>query len=158
MAKKIALEWSGNSSALDNARAQLPTLADDYFRAGKKLLGGKHSAKTMHKLRLRTKHFRYTLELFREVYGKSLETRLERLKPLQDALGDLNDCATALDLLGDHAPKVRAYLKKRSKEKMAEFEDYWRGTFDAPGQSEAWADYLGKNEHYAQHARRTGAP
>ncbi|MCU1259109.1 MAG: hypothetical protein JWO80_1994 [Bryobacterales bacterium] len=145
MAKKIALEWSENAGALDNARAQLPMLAGDYFRAGRKLLGGKHSAKTMHKLRLRTKHFRYTLELFREVYGKSLEKRLELLKPLQDALGDLNDCATTLDLLGDHAPRVRSYLKKRSKEKIAKFEDYWRGTFDAPGQSEAWADYLGTN-------------
>lgn len=48
-----------------------------------------------HRLRIRLKHLRYTLELLAEPYEAELEAarRLEILKRLQDALGDLNDAA-----------------------------------------------------------------
>jgi CHAD domain-containing protein len=143
MAKRISIAWDAKADARVNARRHLPGLAEEYFRVGRKAVGGTHGAKAMHKLRLRTKHFRYTLELFRDVYGAGLEKRLEMLKPVQDALGDLNDCASARELLGNGARKMNAYLKEREQEKMAEFEAYWRGVFDAPGESEEWMKYLG---------------
>jgi CHAD domain-containing protein len=142
MQKKLKVEWNPEATAQVNARTHLPLLAEDYFRAGRALLGGKHPAKVMHKLRLRTKHFRYTLELFRDVYGKGMEKRLELLKPLQDLLGDLNDCVTARGLLDGEDPTIKSYLKKRTKRKISEFEQHWREVFDAPGQSEAWLEYL----------------
>ena len=136
------IHWNEAGTAPANARTHLPALAEDYFRAGRKLIGGKHPPGVMHKFRLKTKHFRYTLELFREIYGPGLERRLELLKPVQDALGDLNDCVTAQDLPGGDTPEIVAYLDKRIKKKIAEFEEYWTGTFDAPGQLAGWLNYL----------------
>jgi CHAD domain-containing protein len=106
------------------------------------MAGGKHPANAMHTFRPRTKHFRYTLELFREVYGARTDERLEILKPVRDALGDLNDCAGARELPGNGSRKMRAYLKKRARKKIAEFEECWRGAFDAPGPSKDWLKYL----------------
>lgn len=139
---KPKLQWDPVATAPANARANLPVLAGGYFAAGRKLLKGKHSHKVMHKFRLRTKHFRYTLELFRDVYGPGLEKRLALLKPVQDALGELNDCATAAKLPGVDDPEVAAFLEKRMKKKIAQFASYWRETFDAPGAEEAWISYL----------------
>lgn len=142
MGKNLRIAWDEDANARSNARTHLPILAEQYFRAGREMLEGKHSHKAMHKFRLRTKHFRYTLELFRSVYGATLEKRLEMLKPVQDALGDLNDCASARELLGKHSRKTHAFLKKRAKKKIAEFKDCWRDAFDAPGQGEDWLKYL----------------
>lgn len=141
MARPKHIEWNPSSSARLNAHTHLPKLAKQFFRAGREIVQGKHPPDAMHKFRLRTKHLRYTLELFREIYGPAVDSRLELLKPIQDALGDLNDCATARELLGGSS-EIRAYLKKRAKNKVADFGNYWRETFDAPGQRREWLDYL----------------
>ena len=46
----------------------------------------------MHKFRLRTKRFRYTLEMFKDLYGPGMLKRIESLKQVQTYLGDINDC------------------------------------------------------------------
>src|SRR5262249_39212787 len=109
MPKKQQPLWKASKSALQNAKLVLPGLAAKYLKASRKLASGKAPAKAFHKFRLRTKRFRYTLELFRPCYGPSLEPRLNALRQVQRHLGEINDYSTALRLIGGNG-------KRRSKE------------------------------------------
>ncbi len=142
-------EWDNAATAASNAQRILPWLLNRYVEQGRKLLTKKQNAAGLHRFRLKTKRLRYTLELFREVYGSSLERWLELLRPLQAALGDINDCDATLKFVEMHLhgdrKKLRPFLEKRAAKKIAEFEEYWRTTFDAPGQHKAWVDYLSRS-------------
>lgn len=50
----------------------------------------------LHRLRIQLKHFRYTLEYFESVLGRSTETFIPEIINLQDQLGDLHDADFAL--------------------------------------------------------------
>jgi CHAD domain-containing protein len=62
-------------------------------KLGKKL-GSKSGADDLHRLRIRTKRFRYALEFFAEPYP-ALEPAAKAAKALQDVLGALQDARTA---------------------------------------------------------------
>ncbi len=148
MAKRI--RWNATETAAVNAHLALPVLAEQYFESGRKLLRKKSTNRSLHRFRLKTKQFRYTLELFRDAYGASLERRLDLLRPLQSALGDINDCAATMDLLKNRPGKewnvVKSFLEKRAAKKTAEFERLWWNNFDAPGESKAWVDMLARHQ------------
>ncbi len=72
-----------------------------------------------------------------------MEGKLGRLKPVQDALGDVNDCV-ATRAVFDPGKKFERFLKKRADKKAAKFYDVWTGQFDAAGEEEAWIEYLAK--------------
>lgn len=129
-----------------NARAELPRLAEAYFAAGRKLLARKPSGKALHKFRLETKRFRYTLELFRSCYGPGLDARLARLGDVQTYLGDINDCATALRMLKDEDTQkaLSKYLERRAKKKIGEFRKCWKTSMDSRDQRASWVDYLAR--------------
>lgn len=96
-------------------------------------------------MRLASKRFRYTLELFRPCYGPGMEDRLDALKKLQDALGDLNDAVASMDLLGGRTgKKVEKFLSARAEEKAQEFRVHWTESFDAPKQEGVWLKFLRK--------------
>ncbi len=105
-----------------------------------------------HQLRIAAKGLRYTLEYFSELLGKEAQTCLERVKKLQDHLGDLQDAVVACGLLRDYltwgawqhqgrppeepviAPGVAAYLAYRQQEAqrlVAEFPLPWARITDA---------------------------
>jgi CHAD domain-containing protein len=52
-----------------------------------------------HRLRIAAKRLRYSLEFFREVLGPEAESMIDRLKGLQDHLGQLQDAAVASKIL-----------------------------------------------------------
>lgn len=133
--------WKPDEPVETNARLVLPAMAREYFAAGRKLVKHKTRASKMHPFRLSTKRFRYTLEIFRDLYGPSMDDRLELLKPVQDALGDVNDCVATRDAF-DQGKKFDKYLKSRGEEKAEEFRKTWTETFDAAGQEEQWVQYL----------------
>jgi CHAD domain-containing protein len=60
----------------------------------------------MHRLRLRTKELRYTLQFFEPVMGATAGDVLATVKQLQEHLGTLNDARIALDLLDGSAVAV----------------------------------------------------
>lgn len=148
MAKKIKLAVSTSKTAAQNARAELPRLAKSYFKAGRKLLSQEPSGKALHKFRLDTKRFRYTLELFRGCYGPGLDARLLRLGEVQTHLGDINDCAATLRMLKDEyglrRKGVSKYLERRAERKIREFRKCWETSMDSQGQEEWWVDYLAR--------------
>src|SRR2546426_12184826 len=99
--KPLKIRWEGSKSVAENASEKLPEMARRFFEAGRELAGDAWSFKSLHRFRLHTKRFRYTLELFRKCYGPGLAQRLEALRTLQQHLGDINECATeeALELM-----------------------------------------------------------
>lgn len=138
------MNWKSSRSATQNARDALPRLVQKYFKAGRHAAAGKYSAKQLHGFRLKTKRFRYTLELFQPLYGQSLEKSLKSLHSLQGVLGKISDYATIRDLLkGDKA--IEASLDRATKRKVREFQIMW-AEFDAEGQLERWETLLsGRN-------------
>ena len=66
-------------SVAANAREVLPKLAKKYFQAGRDAVSEKRPPDELHAFRLETKRFRYTLELFRPVYGPQLKRYLKAL-------------------------------------------------------------------------------
>ena len=135
----MKLKSSLNATA--NARALLPRLAEKYFRAGREATDGKRSPKELHRFRIATKRFRYTLELFRPVYGASLDRRLHTLHELQGTLGKLSDCRSIQAILGGDKA-LEAKLKQASKRHLKEFHEQW-SALDGAGQLQRWKTYLG---------------
>jgi CHAD domain-containing protein len=137
--------WDAGAGAIENARSHLPSLVEEFFAAGRKAIGG--SPARLHQFRLRTKHFRYTLEVFRPLYGPGLEARLKSLRHLQQLLGELNDYETTRGLVAAETPRapgsirIGRFLDQATVVKTKEFEAFWQ-EFDAPGQLDRWLNYL----------------
>lgn len=149
---KNKLTWDEAASAAENARAQLPAMAREYFERGRELLAGETTPETLHAFRLRTKRLRYTLELFRPLYGPGIEKCLKALRGLQRPLGDLSDCRSAHELALEALPdptspdrrRIERHLAARAAKCRAEFQDSWRNAFDAPGEEARWRRYLSR--------------
>lgn len=155
---KLVLAWIPQESAESNARRVLVALARDYFAAGRSLVAEKPQPVDLHPFRLKTKQLRYTLEMFRGIYGDPLEGRLRDLKPVQSALGDVNDCVATAEAfkLGS---AFRQFLKKRAERNSAEFYRVWVEEFDAAGREDHWIRCLaGESEILASPADQTEPP
>jgi len=154
---KTDFKWVESASAAANARRVLPPLAEAYFKAGRELTASKAAPEALHRFRLASKRFRYTLEIFGPCYGPGLGTRLAGVHKIQEYLGEINDCAATGALLRRHLPRrsplmarLERFLRARTAQKVARFNAFWRGTFDKPGELERWTTYL------ARHTLRRG--
>jgi CHAD domain-containing protein len=142
------VKLNDRSGAVVNARRILPVLAGEYFAQVRGLLAGTTHPRDLHRIRLATKHFRYTLELFRPCYGSGLETRIATLRNVQRLLGDINDCVASWELLSKTLPKsptrtkVKEYLKNQAEHDAEDFRKEWKEKFDAPGREGWWKVYL----------------
>jgi CHAD domain-containing protein len=136
--------WKNNLTLQQNVRKRLPKLARRYLEEGRDALAPGTAWKQMHKFRLHTKRFRYTLETFQELYGPGLLKRVDSLKKVQTYLGDINDCIVTSEMLKDMEgmDDVRAKLEKKADEKMDKLREFWADTFDAEGAESLWTRYL----------------
>ena len=151
MAKHSRPLWAIARTPEENASQKLPPLARAYFRAGRALLAAKATPGALHKFRLDTKHFRYTLEMFQPCYGPGLEERLSLLRNIQDLLGEINDCATTQKLLGTQPVGVSRFLERRMVLKARALRMFWQQVFDGAGQESWWTNYLAR---FARKPRR----
>jgi CHAD domain-containing protein len=136
------MKLKSSLTAAENARVLLPKLLEKYVQAGRKAASEKRSPKEMHRFRLATKQFRYTLELFRQVCGASLDHRLSRLHDLQGVLGKLSDYHSVRTLLaGDRA--LEAKIDRAARKTLKEFRELW-ASFESPAQIKRWRTYLAK--------------
>ena len=152
MAKMKNVKWDQETGPAENARKRLPKLAAAYFAEVRKVVAGDPKPAELHRLRLGSKHFRYTLELFRHCYAAGLEERIGQLKNVQDLLGDCNDAVASLPRIEKalrsqvaERARVRKYLEDLATNKAAEFRKQWAANFDAPGREEWWTGYLARN-------------
>jgi hypothetical protein len=127
--------WNREAPAAQNAHRVLPRLLDELFAAGARAIA-RGTERELHRFRLLGKRFRYSLELFADAYGANTETCLRRLRVLQDHLGSINDCVTALGLVqgSGHAEEAVTKLLQRRRQEFIEYwslfqnqQDRWRG-------------------------------
>jgi CHAD domain-containing protein len=144
-------------TATMNARAVLPRMVEKYFHAGREASDGTRSPKELHRFRIATKRFRYTLELFRPVYGATLDRRMKLLHNLQDTLGKLSDYRSMQQMVkGDL--ELETKLKHATKRHLKEFHEQWKA-FDGEGQLRSWKAYLsGGNTRKTTNTRKAEAP
>ncbi len=134
------MNWRISEDATANAATLLPGEVEAFFRMGREVIKKRASSKTLHRFRLATKRFRYSLEMFRPIYGRSLDRRLKALRGLQDSLGKISDSQTLLDMLpGD--PSLRRELDQSLKKHAKQFRKEWK-KFDGPGCLSDWKLYL----------------
>jgi CHAD domain-containing protein len=134
------MKWDADLPVEVNARRRLPKLLARFYTAGREVLAHE-DPETLHQFRLHGKRVRYSLELFRPVYGPRIEQLLKRLRRAQNTLGEINDCATAR-LIVPSSPEFHAWLEKRQAALHDEFRRYWLDEFDAPGEEKRWLRYL----------------
>ncbi len=128
-------------NATETARVVLPKMAEKYFRAGREAADGNRSPKELHRFRIATKRFRYSLELFKPVYGSSLERQLDALRKIQSVLGKLSDYHTMQGLFADDHV-LEAKLQRATRTKLKEFHERW-AAFGSAWQLRRWKSYLG---------------
>jgi CHAD domain-containing protein len=127
-----------------NARRFLPPLVGAYFAEGRSLILEATEPAQLHRLRLLSKRLRYTLELFRPLYGPGLEERLEALKRMQDVLGDTNDAVASARLI-EYLPRsvrMKRYLAGLAAKNAEAVRAEWTERFDASGREMWWTGYL----------------
>lgn len=111
-----------------SAASLLTTMARDYFAAGRKALAHP-TPKRLHQLRLRTKHLRYTLELFQGIAPEALDRQLTELRAVQELLGAINDRAVTLERCAGRRTResraLAAYLKAGITESTSQFLLAW---------------------------------
>jgi len=127
-------------TAAENARMVLPKMARRYFEAGREAIEGKTPPEELHAFRLETKRFRYTLELFRPVYGPTLDRYLKALRELQGALGKVSDYQAIQRVLASDR-KLKGQIDRALKGKLKALRQSWRA-FDSDGQLKRWRTYL----------------
>lgn len=151
MPKIAHLEWDEQAGPIPNTRRELPALAAAYFAYVRDVLADRPPPAELHRVRLATKRLRYTLELFRDCYGPGLEARLEALRKVQQALGDLNDSVASRELLkkamGSSAQSARVdkFLEQRARQQARQFRQHWTEIFDAQDREQWFAGYLSRN-------------
>ncbi len=133
------MKWDDTKSVEESARERLPLLFAKFYAAGREVIEHEDAA-TLHQFRLRGKRVRYTLELFCPVYGPGLDQLLKGLRRAQTSLGEINDCATAHDLVAN--PQFHDWLAARQTVLHDAFRKYWLDEFDAPGREQHWVRYL----------------
>ena len=149
--KPSKIHWGAAKSVAENASGKLPDLAREFLAGGHKLMASSPSFASLHRFRLLTKRFRYTLELFRCCYGPGLERRIEALHTLQQRLGEINDCATTREILLDREDlrfAERDRLVRRLEELAVTRVDslrlHWQEDFAPPRRERWWTDYLSR--------------
>jgi CHAD domain-containing protein len=141
-----------SQSVAANAREVLPKMARKYFQAGRDVVSEKRPPDELHAFRLQTKQFRYTLELFRPVYGPQLDRYLKALHDLQGTLGKVSDCQAIQRVVhGDRA--LQARLRHTLKRKVKDLRHEWRA-FDSEGELKRWRTYLA-GQHSKPRSART---
>ena len=144
MNKPVQTEWDALLGPAANARRHLPPLVGSYFAEARTLLAEAADPAHLHRLRLISKRLRYTLELFRPIYGPGLDERLEALKHLQEMLGETNDAVISAGLI-EYLPRsvrMKRHLAQLAAAKAEAFRVEWTARFDAPGREQWWTGYL----------------
>lgn len=150
------MKWESSRSVAENAARILPELLDKYVARSRHALGAKASPKKLHRFRVATKKFRYTIELFLPVYGDRLDRELEAVRDLQRVLGKLHDYYVIGKMLEDDQA-LRQKLQELLEKKMKEFNSQWR-VFGSKAHLKRWKRFLASSGRSAPKSGRRGAP
>ena len=164
MKKKTSMEWDAMAGAGENVRRQMPGVTAEFFELGREAAASGGDPVRLHEFRLAAKRFRYTLELFRPLYGPGLDARIEAVRKIQSMLGDRQDFAVLSARLRNTLMPSDALLEalRACDEKGRGLEDrfasFWREEFDLPGAESRWVRYLGRRPAAPRRAAPVAAP
>ena len=151
MNKRAAIAWLGHTSPEANVRRQLAPLVRQWFAGGRHAAEPERTPDELHQFRLATKRLRYTLELFRPLYGPGLKVRIEVLREIQDVLGTANDYRVTAESLKSRTRRdpalqpVMQKLESRAAECREEFRQRWRHLLASPAVESRWVNYIRRN-------------
>lgn len=94
-----------NASLEDNARRILAVRIGELY-AFEAVVDDPAQIEAHHNQRIAAKRLRYTLELFRAVFGDPGEAQIERIKQIQDLLGQLHDADVRIALIEDELARL----------------------------------------------------
>ncbi|MCC7498520.1 MAG: CHAD domain-containing protein [Bryobacterales bacterium] len=135
--------WLPDESVAANARSGLPLLAARFFVSGGEAAEAGGGARQLHRFRITAKRFRYTLEIFRGIYGPRLQVLINEVRQVQDLLGARNDCSVALAMIhGMGCERLRTCLEKRGQRHERDFRRFWNEHFSRPEIRRRWIHYL----------------
>ena len=83
-----------------NARAILRVRIAEFYHY-EPIVGDERATPELHQLRIAAKRLRYTLELFADVFGELGQTQIDRVKAIQEDLGNLHDCDVRIGMIED---------------------------------------------------------
>lgn len=121
----------------------LKLMVEEFFAHGRDAVVSSDPA-YLHKFRITTKRLRYTIEVTKP------KQRLEKLKVLQELLGNMNDAVIAeqylhqLPSLSTKASRLPGKLKAKATGHVAEFRNYWKSDLDDEGMREEWVAWAAK--------------
>jgi CHAD domain-containing protein len=84
----------------ENARRILAVRMAEYYSYAP-IVHVEAAVQPLHDLRIAAKRLRYTLELFRDVFGETGERNIERVKAIQEELGEVHDHDVRLGLIAE---------------------------------------------------------
>ena len=82
------------ASLAENARRILAVRIAEYY-SYEPVIAEASASEALHDLRIAAKRLRYTLELFRSVFGDPGERQVKRLRAIQEELGSLHEIGRA---------------------------------------------------------------
>lgn len=94
-------------SLAENARRILAVRIAEFYSYAP-IVTNEAASEALHALRIAAKRLRYTLELFRVVLGESGARQIERVKAIQEELGNLHDADVRVALIQDELTELLA--------------------------------------------------
>lgn len=88
-----------------NARRVLAVRIGEFYSWAPIVDDDEH-AEALHQLRISAKRLRYTLELFRELFGEAGERNIARVRDLQEVLGAFHDQEVRIALIKDELGRL----------------------------------------------------
>jgi hypothetical protein len=95
------------SSLGENARRILAVRIAEFYSYAP-IVADEQAIEELHNLRIAAKRLRYTLELFRAVFGEVGERQIDRVKAMQEELGNLHDADVRIALIEDELTTLGA--------------------------------------------------
>lgn len=115
-----------DASLATNARRILAVKMAEYY-AYDPIVAREDAVAALHDLRIAAKRLRYTLELFRAVFGDAGAVQIDRVKAIQEELGTIHDHDVRIGLIEDELKTLATEQSAAVGEALA----------DAPGRDHA---------------------
>ena len=112
-------ELNPRAPLAQNARLILRVRIAEYF-SYQPIVDDERQTEALHNLRISAKRLRYTLELFRAVFGEDGEREIERVKEIQELLGQIHDHDVRIALIEDELAQLALEQTKSLGRSLAE--------------------------------------
>ncbi len=89
----------------ENARKILAVRIGEFY-SFTPIVEDQAATEALHDLRIAAKRLRYTIELFRPVFGTAGERQIERVRAIQEVLGQLHDADVRIKLIHDELAQL----------------------------------------------------